>query len=529
MLIETATEPQPGSNLKGEAAGAAWTFLLDRMEMDSVLCLGRPSHAARATLERMAGRITLAEPTELPGMAGEKFDLVYVTPSARAALDDPGVVASLARTIHSDGRLYIEDRKRGSLARSIVDAGLGRIDAFWLTPADGEARSAAPFDDEQIRDFFVTNRISVPSLPRPLRTLERLFPVAASRNRKGLLAGRMEGEPGSVVRVPAYLQRMSAAEGFDLSTHRLGLSARGRYNSRKVIFYVFGAQANRPELIVKATRHPAHNGRLANEEMMLRHVDKHGVVGPGTVPRVLFAGEHGGLRFVAESVIEGSLLTSSAHAIGAEAAYAWLTDLSAASARRDAPAQAAIAAVIEETGSSVERLYSLSPSDRDGLRRAIHSLLQNVHRLPMVLMHGDAATWNARLLPDGRIAFMDWEAAAFEGMPLWDIFYFARSHILWGARLRELARRPPAMARALRADPRLMNAIDMYRDRLNIPTELVAPLFTLCWAHRAVREVTRLKPGDLHESHYLGLFRQSLTARPAGWSDPSRTNGASAL
>jgi hypothetical protein len=38
-----ATTPVAGTNLKGEAAGAAWTLLLPSLELGLILCIGAPS------------------------------------------------------------------------------------------------------------------------------------------------------------------------------------------------------------------------------------------------------------------------------------------------------------------------------------------------------------------------------------------------------------------------------------------------------------------------------------------------------
>ena len=43
MLDTTlATTFVPGTNLKGEVAGANWSFLLPSLELEQILCLGTP-------------------------------------------------------------------------------------------------------------------------------------------------------------------------------------------------------------------------------------------------------------------------------------------------------------------------------------------------------------------------------------------------------------------------------------------------------------------------------------------------------
>ncbi|HEX2281078.1 MAG TPA: hypothetical protein VHG52_04875, partial [Thermomicrobiales bacterium] len=73
-------EPRAGTNLKDAAAGAAWTYLLDTLELEAVLCLGRPRPASLTTLQRLARHLSIA--TELsPGLPERRFDLVYVSPT----------------------------------------------------------------------------------------------------------------------------------------------------------------------------------------------------------------------------------------------------------------------------------------------------------------------------------------------------------------------------------------------------------------------------------------------------------------
>src|ERR671935_1820952 len=49
----------PGTNMPGEAGGAAWVFLLPSLELDLVLCLGAPSAAALRTLARGADEVVV--------------------------------------------------------------------------------------------------------------------------------------------------------------------------------------------------------------------------------------------------------------------------------------------------------------------------------------------------------------------------------------------------------------------------------------------------------------------------------------
>ncbi len=496
-----------GSNVRDSAAGAAWTYLLDSLELDEVVCVGAPSPAARATLERISGRVRVVTASDLAVLDPTSVDLIYVTDGVERPISDDAL-AAIARALRPGGRVYVEVQGRDPIEAALRTAGLGRVDRFWLTPARGEARSAVPADEAAIRRYFVQRRISVPSLPRGLRVLDQLAPDLASRRRTGLLAGRADATGQG--RLPAYVVEIAAADGVDLRRHRFGLSARGRYSSRKLIFYLFGPGAARPEFVVKTTRDPVHNARLENEERILRRIARDAIVPPGSAPVVAFGGEHGGLRIVGESALDGRIAASRPDRADAAAAYRWLTDLAANSASRGGERATALAAIVEDVVGAVERIYALTREQRDRLRDSARAIVHASEGIPMVLMHGDATTLNALRRPDGRIAFLDWEAATPDGLPLWDLFHFARSHAIDRARVRRFAMRPARLLDALERDEILVEAVGAYIDRLGIGSDVVGPLIRLAWAHRAVRESSRLSATAVDDGHYVNLLRASL-------------------
>ena len=63
MLDTTlTTEFVPGTNVKGEVAGANWLFLLPDFALDRVVCFGLVAPASLAAVARMAGEVlVLAE------------------------------------------------------------------------------------------------------------------------------------------------------------------------------------------------------------------------------------------------------------------------------------------------------------------------------------------------------------------------------------------------------------------------------------------------------------------------------------
>ena len=54
LEVALAAPYLPGTNVKGDVAGANWVFLLPSLEMTRILCLGLPSNAALRTLAKLA-------------------------------------------------------------------------------------------------------------------------------------------------------------------------------------------------------------------------------------------------------------------------------------------------------------------------------------------------------------------------------------------------------------------------------------------------------------------------------------------
>ena len=504
-MTGAAGETGAGTNLKGEASGAAWTYLLDSLEVGRLLCLGIPSPASRRTLERVAGELVVAD--RMSDIPPGRFDVICIVGQPRSAVA-ADVLADLGRRLEAGGVLYVEGRTHRRLERASARAGLVPRSVFRMTPATGEVESAVPVDDAAIARWFRRHRITARrGRGRLSRLFHRIVPTPDA-TRIGLFATR-EISPGAE-RVQAYIRAAAEAGGLDLSAHRVGLSARGRYGSRKVIAYLFAPDRTKPDLVVKMTRDPSHNERLLNEERALIQVAERKLADVGTAPLVLFSADHGSLRIVAESAIEGPPLSEARSPRGTADAFRWLIELSARSVDRGPAATTRRAASIGRIVSEVDRVYRLPSSTSERLEGAARRVIDAADAMPNVFMHGDAAAWNVLLRPDGRVAFLDWEAADADGMPLWDLFHFARSHVIAGAGFGRLARRPRALLRTIAGDELTRSAVAAYTGRLGIDPGLVGPLMTLCWAHRALREVTRLEAADREASHYLGLMEASL-------------------
>ena len=495
----------PGTNVRGQSGGAAWLFLLPSLELGLVLYVGPPSAAGLRTLSAIAdevvvcggrrerwrvrrccARLGLAGIEALaPGsLPGRRPDLVVVSGNDRLAAD-PRLTAAL----------------RGARAAFVDQAGEAPIRGaceLQLAPAAGEPRAAAAETDGATLAYLQRSNAAE---------------AGAGDTRRAVLAAH--GVSTGRLRPPAYIQEVAARFGLDLDGYRIGLAAPTGYASRKTVMFLFRGDEREPELVVKLARDARQNPRLANEWRALRWLSDAYV--PGDVPRPAFFGHHAGLALVGETAVTGSPFrtrTSGRYDCPlARGALGWLEELGVATVHPAAD-NAEVGVALSELGSRFTRLYRLTRAQSTALRRHVDALASAGCALPLVLQHGDPGTWNLFVGEGGAPAFLDWEAAERHGMPLWDVFYFARSFAVTVARTRGRTSRLGAVRRELLADgpvSRLLaTAVERHCADIGLERELVEPLFVTCWMHRALKEATRLSPARLDTGHYVTLLRLCL-------------------
>jgi Phosphotransferase enzyme family len=617
-MLETtlATTFTPGTNLKGQVAGANWSFLLPNLELDQVLCLGLPPTTTLTTLARMSRSVEVvgADAKVLPGaqkrvaefsnitfhtihtslalpLVNQSVDLLLIAEHDASEWIRRGhpLTTELHRLLKPDALVYYEytglrDPLEGSDLLHSLLPGNQSAQRFWLTPLAGEMHTATPLTDQRMIEYFMQNRFysstnvvhrwlkqvgkmvggsrrkgsvraqkaiasknskvrhSNGSWKSTLRTLVRgasgsLLTVADysqtfvdqqalnSRwlQRQGVLLHRKSGASGE--HPPLYLQTLARAADIDLSNHRWGLMARGDYSSRKLIFFLFDqnrAQGNEtPQCIVKMVRDATFNARLENESRALTWLEEHGIGDEETLPRVLFAGRHANLAIVGESVIHGHPFRQKSQATAdcpyARQAIDWLTELGAATADSRAVAPGQVAAGLQRLFQQFVAIYHPTAEERDFLAGQIAQIEQCPQPIPLVFQHGDPGSWNALVTPTGRVAFLDWEAAEVQGMPLWDLYYFLRSYCVGAARAQGAHDPLAGFAQHVLDDKPLgrlfAQAVETYCERTNLAPALAGPLFYTCWMHRSLKEATRLTANQMESGHYMNLLRMSIQKR----------------
>lgn len=627
MLARTlSTDFSTGLNLKHDLAGGTWTYLLPRLELSHVVCIGAASPASLVTLSRISDQVTvICDASEscaelqqqvagafpnvtivdsiagLMAMTPPRADLVYLTGmhSLRQLHEDPDFQTHLSQLMKESGLIYFELSPvhawlNGSLIKELEQR-YGPTKRFWLTPWYGEMKTAVPVRDRQMAGYFLQNTLYSPSfnlsvlkhklvgrrrfggarangrqqpakkkktLQRRLRT--RVRPLLRSVSvqfvralvklerfllnrgrlfrRQGLL---LHAGPGAgtmqIDSPPAYLRAIASSNGVDIDGYRWGFSGRGRYSSRKLLFFLHNQDKTGDSdgnYIVKMVREPAYNARLENEYRALVALESEGYMDAGAYPRPIFFGHHNGLAIAGESHVDGEPFRARTQATAdcpyARAAIDALIRLGAASACSAKTPPKQIAAALKQLLDTFVDIYCPSEDVQAFLDAQVSKIARFDGDIPLVFQHGDPGTWNLFVTGRGRVAFLDWEAAEIQGMPLWDLFYFLRSYSTWVGKSNGGRNALRAIQEGILGDGPLaglmLDASFRYCREVDLPIELVEPFFYTCWMHRALKQATSLTPDRLAGGHYYNLLRLTIDERPTSpvlktlFSDLSATN-----
>ncbi|MBX3011397.1 MAG: aminoglycoside phosphotransferase family protein [Caldilineaceae bacterium] len=223
MMLKTtlSTTFTPGINLKGEAVGANWAFLLPTMPQQTVLILGLPTAATLTmvgqlaqrirvicrtpnecqSLERLQRQVALPDLASFPFVSGtalplaaQQVDLVLVTdrPQVQWLQQTPALQQEIQRLLAPTGLLYYEyrgqrDPLQGLFASTVSAARpaalIGTSQAFWLTPLWGERQTAVPLADQATSAYALAHDLYRPSAD--LATWKGLLKTRLGKRTKG--------------------------------------------------------------------------------------------------------------------------------------------------------------------------------------------------------------------------------------------------------------------------------------------------------------------------------------------------------
>ena len=562
-MLETTRNNEfvPGTNLSNRLSAADWRFLLPSLECRSVLAVGIPSKSLMSGLAAMGARVRAVvdsdSQSEKIWEIARQSDLrdfdVKVVPDfhdipaecrsidlalladGRSLRDGARVrtlLGELARVLKPEGSAYFETSgiwnawRNRRWMRSFAEFGFGPPRVFWIASRNGGARTALAHRDTQTARYFFDHVIHVRSLVNRILCggaafFSRLGMLPYVVSRRGVTVRRANGHllPNNP---PDYLVTLARQADINLENHRWGFFARGKYDSNKVTFYLFGDSARVPEIVVMMARSPKFNSRLENAHRILSFLEQKTYVGRDTFPKPLFFGYHNDLAVFGQQAVDGDPFRARTRGridcpyFGA--ALDWVGDLGAASARRLESDFPTVRNALCDLFERFNRLYRLSGEEGRFLERQIDTLARSRTPLPVVLQHGDPGIWNV-LVRDGGVTVLDWEAGERAGMPLWDLFYLARSYGSWMFRLRgnhdSLESAKHNFFRLSPFNRFLEEVVSLYCERVGLGRELARPLYYVCWMHRALKEATRLTPESLSKGHYINLLRLSIANHDA--------------
>lgn len=514
-----------GSNRIVSATGAALLSLLPAQAPGRAVVVGVPNGGVLPALGFAAGSLTVRCRTQREARRARR--LLGGAEARIEIANGPGETGTydfvyVARGASGWGALFLRDALPGT-AFMIEESGGTRLDVpgsrsgtrILLRPALGEITAAVPETAPNAR------------LALEGRGLWSGAIVARAFGRSRELRGRwlrtlperrlVAGDTGP----PAYLRRVAAEAGIDIGGYGWSMSAPGRYRSNKILFFLFEPGSAKPKLVVKITRAPELNGRLEIEREALRDLNAAGTIAPSTIPRVTFFGEEAGKAVIGLTAIEGKPFTAVTEATAAcphaARAFAWLTDLGAATSTPAPDGGRELGRHLREILDRFLALYDVEPRHRTVLEEQIGIIEHSPEPFPVVFQHGDPGVWNLLVAENGSVAFLDWEAAERRGVPLWDVFHLARSYAVTAGRAGGERNMLRAIDRILfdetPINEMVAGVVRRYRERVRVPPALIEPLFHTSWMHRALKEATRLPKHRLGGGHYLALLKRGIDRR----------------
>ncbi|MFQ5641015.1 MAG: phosphotransferase, partial [bacterium] len=542
-----------GTNLTGGLASAAWRVLLPGLELSHILFLGKPKNATLQVFADLSKQVSVvAEQGErleidnadsngkhAPALAaislrnGEivpledrTVDLIVVNHNKYLELIARREVfaAECSRVLSDAGVVYFEARRQtgSAILSNIRKAGLSESAAFWLTPFKGEMRTAFPAGDSKMAAYLFQNVLFGQSFKK--KTLSRggvllskmhLLPAIAPR--RAVLVKKSKA-PFDLQEAPKYILDLADENGVDFRGLRCGLSARGKFNANKSIFYLFEKDASEAKYVAKMTRAPEFNFRLENEFRSLSHIRAKGYVDEKTYPVPLFFGHHAGLVVSAQKAVHAQPFRTRTLATAdcpiMHDAIDWIIELGIASADESCVAGEQVARVLSKLFTRFREIYHLPAGEIRFLAEQIKMLESSTAPFPLVFQHGDLGSWNILVGSDNKVIVLDWEAGETGGMPLWDFFYFIRSYAMWMCRVkgrRDSLKNFDAMfLQPSEISGVFANTIAKYCMQIGLDKSLIAPLFYTCWMHRSLKEAMRLKRDELMSGHYVSLLRMCI-------------------
>ncbi len=539
---------EPGSNQSQDLVCDDWRFLLPSMELEKILCIGSPKYATLNVLSLMSKKVFIVHSGDSTGQSEQRqesldvaivqnYDDIFfedksvsliILSSAKEVtrvFGDQQYVSELFRILKPEGILYLEYKgirsifQFGEKFEKMLQNDLkGSHQTFWLTPTNGEMQTALPVKENDISSFFFENVLFGQSLTKRIlsragRVLSQMGLISYAISRRAMLIQNSPAN-GKTSNLPHFLRELARQSGLNIDHFRFGLSARGRYNSNKIIYYLFDRHCRSADIIIKMTRISHFNCRLEHEYEMLLSVQKKRLVDPDSFPAPLFFGHHNGLSILGQKAMKGHPFRTQATAkpdcpIAADALN-WIITLGKNSKNTELASSLEVSEALFKLFDIFTSIYQLSARHIDFLKQQISDISFSRHPFPLVFCHGDAGNWNVVVSRERKAQFLDWEAAEPVGMPLWDLFYFIGGFGNWIARKQQgnpdkLKSFQQHFLQPSDLSDLLAKVTSRYCDEVGLDKRLVAPMFYTCWMHRALRQATWAE--SLQQAYFVSVIR----------------------
>lgn len=498
MLSETRRLiMKPSSNL-AQSESYAWLFLLPRH--GRVVCLGSPDRSLRQVIDDMGMELTVLNPPE------------------QLPFPD-GVDAVIVATTSDDWAQSVLELNRANLTSDcavVKLAGSGRpgTDGPWIT-LDQRMRSVTARRARRLGTLTVariTSQLGM-KVPRAVRSHASdvgFIEIPAD------LATRSHPAMTSISiangQLPHYLKEIGDGYATPFDTEHWAFGPPRGFASQKVIARLRRSDRS-GEVIVKFTQARIFNHRLHAEANALRTL---GALDDRafTLPDLLFESEYAGRLLVGQSAIAGyayrDFADSDPAGPVASAGFRAIGNLATLTMRESSSRDCAdgLSRLLEDF------IETFDPPS--GAVAALHEVLERLSDvdLPTVFMHGDLGAWNILVGPDQSIGILDWENADSQGVPLWDLFVFARTLGVFLADATGVRYTPAVFERQFLSETRfrrvVFGEIRQYLRQIDLPTEAVDDLFVMCWVQQAVREAASLVAPKWLASRSTQLLARAL-------------------
>ena len=549
-----------GANVATPDDDTAWMFLLPTLEPKRVLCFGDLPAAVMNRLSAAGATVyVLARPptTEQLSAIPRPSDLLVLTGDTLGLLRADAALASQLRdSLANDA--YVAITRAGPAKADLLNSiGLltstsvhllsmgptahdapgtrGPVANVLIVPKHRPSNTGTQFSRRLVNASVLARSRAASAMGRGPSRASRAHASDLRPMRPGgvdrlvepdtILVGNSTSDLG---RPPRWVSDIAESAGVDLHETRWAFAPARGYRSQKPLFLLTTRGRTRPTHVLKITQEPRFNQRLMTEATALRRLRDERLIEPESVPRVLFAGEHGGLAVVLQTAWQGQGFRSHSTATPdcpyAKRAVDWFTALGQRSAVRE-PQGGEVHVDALRLVDRYDEVFTSTAARRS-------QLIEHVERLqgrdvPGVFLHGDPGNWNLLARVDGAIGVLDWENARPLGPPVWDVALFLKTYgtfVAQAAGRRYTTNafvsqfRPASPMRAL-----IDSALRTYADLLVLEDDLVESLMLLCWVHQALKEASRLKPEAVSMSHYHDVVNRCLD-EPTLLSCPARND-----